>query len=458
MTAANYFKTAFTVDSLRQVYIERVSLTQAVGIDRLNRRVFDKRLDEEIKIISRKVLNGTYKFSLYQEKLISKGPKKYPRVVSIPTFRDRVTLRALCNVLRNTYDGKLDTKLPQHTIEILRNELKRGGFSFFIKLDVKNFYPSLDHKTLDKALKQKVRKQEIKRLINSAITTPTVAYPDSETPRSVGGIPQGLSISNILAEIYLLKFDDWAKNLANVFYVRYVDDILLLTNEMPEKIYKEFRSKLLREYGLEVHGIDLNGKSRLGDINDQFYFLGYEFKERIACVKVDSIRRIEASLAKIFTIYKYKYEAASQLGSNKNKKIAWKIFLWRLNLRITGCIFEEVRRGWVFYFSQIDEKSLTQLHHLDKTVLALAKRFSIFFKKNELKSFVRTFHETSRKDSKQSYILNFDSVDINYQRDILKLYGLKRVDAMNEDEVTLKFKSRIRRETSELELDIQGIS
>jgi len=462
MSAAKFFAKEYAVDALKELYEQHISLTSAIGIDRLNRSIFETRLDKEIELISKKVIAGTYRFSQYKEKLISKGAGKYPRVISIPTFRDRITLRALCNVLRSTYSDDLDTKLSQHTIEQLRNALKTGKFTHFIKLDVTNFYPSINHGVLRAVLKKKVRKPAIRQLLDSAIQTTTVAYSDGNKTKSTKGVPQGLSISNVLAEIYLLKFDKWTKGLSNVAYFRYVDDILILTKKDPEPLFSTIQSKLKHEYQLTVHDLEPVGKSAIGLIKNQFQFLGYEFTNGNAGVKIESIRRLEASLAKIFTTYKYKRAAASTLqhaaDREKAQKKAKLIFLWRLNLRITGCLFDNVRRGWVFYFSQIDETALKQLHHLDKTVQVLARRFSIKLKAKEIKSFARTYHETERSNIKHRYIPNFDTTAISKQREILEMYGVEGVATMSDVRVNREFKRRIRRETSELELDIQGVS
>ena len=45
------------------------------------------------------MIKGTYAFSKYKQKLISKGAGKAPREISIPTTRDRVALRALSDFL-----------------------------------------------------------------------------------------------------------------------------------------------------------------------------------------------------------------------------------------------------------------------------------------------------------------------------------------------------------------------
>lgn len=461
MTAAKLFTAEFKLQQLRVIYDDYISVTSAVGVDRLSRRAFELRLDDEIGLISKKVSSGEYRFSQYKEKLISKGAGKYPRVISIPTFRDRITLRALCNVLKKTFSSELDVMLPQHTVAELRQSLSCGKYDYFLKLDVQSFYPTINHKTLLSILNRKIRKKQIRHLIEAAIESPTVAFPDRTKAKASQGVPQGLSISNILAEIYLSKFDTWAAT-PETGYFRYVDDILILTKADPDVVFASVKSKLLSEYKLTVHELGLGGKSVVGPINGEFGFLGYQFKGTKASVKTESIRRLEASLAKILTTFKYRCESANAEPNATKRTLllakGLKICLWRLNLRITGCLFDGVRRGWVFYFSQIDDEALGQLHHLDKTIKVLSRRFAFAPAAGSLKSFARTFHEAKRSNLSHRYIPNFDTVSVVSQREILEMYGMDGVDKMTDVQVTRAFKRKIRKETSELEQDIQGIS
>ncbi|TFW30150.1 reverse transcriptase domain-containing protein [Duganella callida] len=462
MSAAECFQEVFAVDKLREIYEQYISLTSAIGIDRLSRSLFEPTLEREIEFISKKAAAGTYRFSQYKEKLISKGAGKCPRVISIPTYRDRITLRALCNVLKKTFSDSLNVKLPQHTVAELRAALASGQYAHFIKVDVTNFYPSIDHAILEAIVGQKIGETEILHLIQTAIECPTVAYPDRDRKKEIKGVPQGLSISNILAEIYLSSFDQWMADTHDVAYFRYVDDTLILTNGDPEALFEQVSAHLKGAYRLEAHALSAGGKSVVGKISDEFNFLGYEFSDTRASVKLDSVRRLESSLAKIFTTYKYRRAAAfanpNPFSREAMLERARKIFTWRLNLRITGCLFDDVRRGWVFFFSQIDDTSITQLQKLDKTIEVLCNRFAFQPAKGELKSFVRTFHEAKRSNLAHRYIPNFDTTAIDTQRGLLKLYGVENVDAMTDEQVNRAFKRRIRRETSELEQDIEGSS
>ncbi|MYN08054.1 RNA-directed DNA polymerase [Pseudoduganella aquatica] len=460
MSAAQQFSKEYSHEQLRQLYATHIALTGAIGIDRLSRQIFESRLEQEINLISTKAREGKYKFSQYQEKLISKGANKPPRVISIPTFRDRLTLRALCNVLKHAFSNQLTVKLPQHTISELRTSLRTSEYTRFIKLDVITFYPTIEHSVLMRILHRKIRKPEIRSLISAAIESPTVAFPDREREKEQKGVPQGLSISNILAEIYLSEFDQWARAIPGVVYHRYVDDILVLTKEDPDALAEQFRARLWENYRLQTHEIGEIGKSFIGDISEKFHFLGYEFNAGKASVKLNSIRRIEASIAKILTTYKYRCDMA-RTEANPFKQLhllekAKKICLWRLNLRVTGCITDGVRKGWIFYFSQIDDEAMSQLHHLDKTLLVLARRFELDLAQKEIKSFARTFHEAKRGNMEQRYIPNFDTTSLAYKREILTMYGIDNVLLLSEIVIDRLFKRKIRRETSEMEEDIQG--
>jgi RNA-directed DNA polymerase len=466
VTASQTFKRKFTRKNLHCVYSEQISKTAAVGIDRINRHAFESRLTEEIGVIWNKANNGTYRFSQYKERLISKGAEKPPRVISIPTFRDRIVLRALCEVFQNIFEDSISQKIPQMVIADIKQAISTGEYSHFIKVDVEKFYPSIDHGLLIHKLKGKIRKESILKLIHDAISNATVPFADKQKCRVSKGVPQGLSISNILAEIYLNDFDKVMQANENYAYFRYVDDVLVLCKSDPESSFKEIADQLKNKYKLTVHPLaGAESKSRIGAIDEPFSFLGYQFLSRRALVKKESVARLEDSLANIFTTYKYRLTAIKQTSLDKKSReqrleTANAILMWRLNMRITGCVFENARKGWVFYFSQIDEASIQQLWKLDKTVKNLFCRFGVAPGPRKVKTFVRTFFEARCKQPTASgYIPNFDDASSDEQRNILASYfGVMSVDYLSDTEVKNLFNIKIRRATAELEQDIQEVS
>ncbi|MCV5640234.1 RNA-dependent DNA polymerase, partial [Escherichia coli] len=78
--------------------------------------------------------------------------------------------------------------------------LETEAYDGYVKLDVSNFYPSVDHALLEKQLNKRLRMHpDIKSVLFSAIKAPTVTSSKKDDKPSEIGVPQGLAISNILA-------------------------------------------------------------------------------------------------------------------------------------------------------------------------------------------------------------------------------------------------------------------
>lgn len=465
MSSVDLFTQAFSQDNLFEIYHSHISRTSAIGIDRLGKEQFEQQLNQHIQVLHQKANSAAYRFTQYREKLISKGAKNYPRQISIPTFRDRIALRALCNVLHKTFGSELTIKIPQAVIHDVKEAINTGEYQFFAKLDIQNFYPSIQHELILKRIKTKITDERLLKLLSSGIETATLPFPNKDAESNKTGVPQGLAISNILAEIHLAPFDHNYTQSEGIRYFRYVDDILILSKTNTTTLVEEMSSRLEGEFKLKAYPLQSGGtKTVCGAISDTFHFLGYEFRNQRCRAKMESVKRLEDSLADIFTTYKYKLRKinAQILDSDTRQYkliVARNILMWRLNLRITGCLFEGARKGWIFYFSQIDEDHLEQLWRLDRTVDNLLKRFSIPGE-CPAKSFVRTFFETKRRNpTANSYIPNFDTTSLPEQRRILSSYfGMAHLNDWPDSKIKAEFAKRIRRATKELELDIQDIS
>ena len=146
MAITSEFDKIFTHEHLKEIYHSDIRHKSSPGIDGINRRTFELKLDENIDIIHRKVHKMTYQFSQYREKLLVRGQNKYPRVLSIPTIRDKITLRALLEVLLSEYG--LEMPFLHKIINEITQSIKKGIFDSVIRLDVADFYPSIKHEIL----------------------------------------------------------------------------------------------------------------------------------------------------------------------------------------------------------------------------------------------------------------------------------------------------------------------
>lgn len=437
MYASIAWKRAFNRKNLLDLYKEKVCLKPSVGMDRISCEKFSQELDINIEIILRKCFNKTYKFTCYRMLLISKGPKKYPRRICIPTMRDKLVLAALNEVLNDTYDGLNKTPLPQVVVNKIINRIL--DYNFYIKIDIEQFYASISHEKLSKIISRRIRKKEILYLIKRALCTSAISLPIKERNhnRSIDlkGIPEGLSISNSLANIYLQNIDEKYKQILGVEYYRYVDDILILIKDNDcEKIKREIECDLKR---LDLR---INDKTSYGLINDGFEYLGYKFTKDNVSVREASVLKIEQSIEDIFR----------KFASGNIKYLEWK-----LNLRITGCIWNRNKYGWMFYYSQVTDEKL--LFHLDNLVKKLCNRYKI---KGgiKVKRFVRTYMEINKALHYTKYIPNINELDIKEKITILERIYNKRLTNKSVEDVDFLFKKIMKREIQDMERDVQNIS
>lgn len=443
MLVKEQFKDIFSEDNLRKIYNETIILSPAYGIDNISHKNFQKSIDTQISIISRKTISGSYKFTKYKLKLISKGREKPPREISIPTIRDRIALRGICDFLSARFHDSLNLYLPQTQIKHVKEAIGKTNYEgSFIKLDVINFYPTIKHSELFSRLRKRVQHPEIISLIQSAVETPTVQASLPTDKPNTRGIPQGLSISNILAGIYLSNLDKFYGEMVDADYFRYVDDILIIhsRSKSSDEIYRNI-SKRFTRLGLRTHQLNESEKSSSGSVQDRFSYLGYTFQNQSVSVRSASIDKLKASLVSIFTGYKH----------SKSRNIDF--LLWRLNLRITGCVFKDMSKGWLFFFSEINDESL--LHRLDNYIYRLLERFEVEIAS---KKFVRAYFQIKFRRFESSYIPNFDKYSVDQKANILSSCFRKNTEDMKPDEIEYEFNKRISRESKDLLIDIQPLN
>ena len=436
MQAAVAWKLLFTKNHLRTRYYEKVPKRPSVGLDKVTNEKFEEKLGEEIDIILRKVNDGSYSFTRYRMLLFLKGPAKAPRQVCVPTMRDKLTLSTLNELLGLVYGSQCRTQMPQVIINNISNNLP--SFDSFIKLDVSSFYASIKHDVLLSKLRGKIKKPEIIDLIQKAIETESLSYPVKEKVKRHKrelGIPEGLPISNSLANVYLANLDEKYNELPGVKYYRYVDDILILLNRENLQTVKRAVVRDLKRLGLET-----NDKNADGEISQGFEYLGYFLSSNGITVRKSSVLKVEQSLEELII---------------KLKKEPLEYTEWKLNLKITGFIYGGNKYGWMFFYSQISDTSL--LFRLDDLIEKLLERYGVDPSVRR-KRFVRTYHEIRQALHTTSYVPNFDKYTIDDKRRVVSRVYKKDFSSADEHAVEDYFGKIISKEIRDIEKDIQDFS
>lgn len=436
MQAAQLWKKLFSEKHLEEHYNEKIKTKPSIGMDKVTPKKFEEKLQQNIGIILRKTENGTYHFTRYRQLLFTKGPSKPPRAICVPTLRDKLTTSVLNELLVGVYGNDCRTQMPQIIIDdIINQKLK---YDCFIKLDVKAFYSSICQGKLLHILNRRIRKREILDMIKKAIKTSALSYPVKDKiaiSDRENGIPEGLPISNALANIYMIDIDQKYEVKEDISYYRYVDDILILVNEEKFSTVKTEIERDIRKLDLE-----LNDKKDEGFVKQGFEYLGYKINSDLVTVRQSSVLKIEQSIEDLFR----------ELKDNNIRYIEWK-----LNLKITGFILEDHKYGWLFFYSQITDLKL--LFHLDDVVKILVKRYKLT-DKIKIKRFVRVYAEMHQALHVTKYIPNLDNLTIEEKRKLLTdIYNID-LSKKSEEKIEIQFRRIMKREIRDIEKDIQNIS
>jgi RNA-directed DNA polymerase len=189
---------------------------------------FDKNKDQNIADIYRDLVTNTYKTSEYT---IFTVYEKKERIIYRLPYRDRVVHHAIMNVLEPMFVANFtaDTyacikgRGIHAAVESVKNALNDiNGTKYCMKLDIRKFYPSIDHSTLKQLLRRKIKDNELLNLLDGIID-------------SANGLPIGNYLSQYFANFYLSYFDHWLKEVVGVkYYWRYADDLVFLSGSKDE--------------------------------------------------------------------------------------------------------------------------------------------------------------------------------------------------------------------------------
>lgn len=375
------FGALFAPAVLVTVFKEEFASTTGKGVDRLNGFQFSLDAKSHLETASAKCLAGQYRFSPFLEVLKTKGRDKPPRLIGIPTVRDRIVLHQLNKLLATIYPECVPKNVASTYVRKISTDLMKGKSptdTWICSTDIKTFYDSIQRDRLLKVLAKRIKSQLALKLIAYALATPTVPKNTKRSKhkdyRTAVGVPQGLAISNILASIYMQEVDKAMPSMG-VTYYRYVDDVLMYgDHDSVQRAFRSLRARLQRR-GLSLHPIG-SGKSHLQQLAKPFGYLGYTFNWPLISVRDATTERLLQSIAAKFSDYTHnkakRLERFKYLTTDRLKEI----FLLELNERITGAISQKKRYGWIAYFNQISDFKL--LHRLDRAIECMFKRLPDF--------------------------------------------------------------------------------
>jgi RNA-directed DNA polymerase len=184
---------------------------------------FGMQLDENLAGLARDLAAGTYTVGPYHQFTIF-DPKQ--RLITAPCFRDRVLHHAVILVCEPVFERFLiaDTfacrrgKGREAAVERARHFARRHPW--FLKLDIRKYFDSIDHEVLLGLLARKFKDRRLLDLFGRTV--------DSYEVAPGRGVPIGSLTSQHFANFYLGWLDRFVKeDLRAGGYVRYMDDFVV---------------------------------------------------------------------------------------------------------------------------------------------------------------------------------------------------------------------------------------
>lgn len=258
---------------------------------------FSWNVEKELIKLQGELINKTYKHGEYYEFTLYDAKK---REIKAAPFRDRVVHHALCNIIEPIFDKgfiydsyacrkeKGTHKAVKRLDKFIQSSEEKWGKGnvYCLKCDISKYFDSIDHDTLFSLIERKIKDCDILWLTREIIDSSFVY--DFKSHKT--GIPIGNLTSQLFANLYLNELDIFVKHvLKERYYLRYMDDFLVLGNEK-KKLHKEeilLRDFLKENFGLELH----SRKVSLFPISKGISFLGYLIFREYKLVKRNTVMR-----------------------------------------------------------------------------------------------------------------------------------------------------------------------
>ena len=193
---------------------------------------FSLHLMDNIFELHAALADHTYRHGGYQAFSIC-DPK--PRNIHKATVRDRLLHHAVHRILYPFFDKifiadsyscrngkgthKALNRFRKFAYAISKNNT---GTCWVLKCDIKKFFANIDHEILTSIVSEYIPDKNILWLLNEII------YSFSSKPGS--GLPLGNLTSQLLVNVYMSEFDQFAKHkLKAKYYIRYADDFVFFS-------------------------------------------------------------------------------------------------------------------------------------------------------------------------------------------------------------------------------------
>jgi RNA-directed DNA polymerase len=352
----------------------------AAGVDGETLSMFEKDLKGNLYKIWNRMSSGSYLPPPVRLVEIPKGNGKM-RPLGIPTVSDRIAQMVAKMVLEPLvepvfHQDSYGYRPGKSALDAVGKARQRClEMDWVIDLDIQDFFGSLDHELMMKAVRHHTNLKWIHLYVERWLKAPLQRADGTLQERSAG-TPQGGVASPVLSNLFMhYAFDEWMRRtFPQVPFERYADDVVVHCASLEQaKLVLEAVRKRLTDCKLELHPektkiVHCKDDRRRGDYSEKkFDFLGYTFRPRTS--------RSPGRKPFVGFLPAISDKAAKKIRATVRN---WHLSTWGATrtLESVAELLNPAVRGWVAYYGRFYRSKCLDIlgHYLTETLVRWAMK------------------------------------------------------------------------------------
>lgn len=252
-------------DELLQLAFCRLKRGKAPGVDGVTLEDYESNLRENLQSLLQRLHRGSYRPQPSLRKNIPKGNGK-TRPLGIACVEDKLVQRAVVMILEQIYEadfyetsyGFRPHRSCHQALSVLGQNIATKKVNWISDADIKGFFDAVCHERLEDLLRIRISDPKllalIRRFLNAGVMIEGQRF-DTED-----GVPQGASLSPLLANVYLhYVLDQWFERdvkprmAGESSLIRYADDFIVSFELEADAVkYQSVLPKRLARFSLSV--------------------------------------------------------------------------------------------------------------------------------------------------------------------------------------------------------------
>ncbi len=261
----NLWHHVYDVRRLREAYLA-LKRNAAPGVDGQTWEAYGRELEGNLRDLSERLRRGTYRARPVKRVYIPKADGRQ-RPIGVPVLEDKIVQRAAAQVLNAVYEtdflgfsyGFRPGRSAHMALDALAVGIETRKVNWLLDADIRGFFDTLSHEWLMKFVGHRIADPSVVRHIQKWLNAGVME--DGRRVDQEEGVPQGGSVSPLLANLYLHHvFDLWAEHWrktrahGDVIIVRYADDFVVgFQHESDARRFLDELRERFRQFNLELH-------------------------------------------------------------------------------------------------------------------------------------------------------------------------------------------------------------